>query len=148
MPNQAVMTRLTAIQAILTAAYGGGREMADSSAGSEREAFVNLVLGNVIGPPFRVGTGEITDPSGAQSGQLDIVIEYGSSLSFPLLRGDASRLYLAEGVCAVIEVKSDIAASWDKLIAKARMVRRLSHDCGVVVGAGNLVPEHVPFFAV
>jgi len=132
--NKLVINRLGQIQNILMEAHAGGSGMASSSIGAERESFINLVLGNVIAPPFRVGTGEITNPEGNQSGQVDIVVEYASSLSFPLLRGDSSRLYLAEGISAVIEVKSDVCKQWAEVVSKAQMVRSVVR--GAIVKSG------------
>ena len=149
-PNELVIARLEAIRGILTAAFGGGRGMVSTAVGSEREAFVNLVLCNAIGPPFRVGTGEITDPEGHSTGQVDVVIEYASSLSFPLLQGDSSRLYLTEGICAVVEVKSDVSRSWEVAVDKARAVHRLSHNVGHAFRSTfwPKIPEHIQFFIV
>ena len=74
--NELVINRLDQIRKILIEAHRGGRGMAASSVGSERESFVRLVLSNVISPPFRIGTGEITNPEGATTGQVDLEIEY------------------------------------------------------------------------
>lgn len=146
--NKLVKNRLRQIQKILIDAHAGGSGMASSSIGAERESFINLVLGNVIAPPFRVGTGEITNPEGKKSGQVDIVVEYASSLSFPLLRGDSSRLYLAEGISAVIEVKSDVRKQWAEVVSKAQMVRSVVRDPGILTGMNAVVPNHIPFFVV
>jgi uncharacterized protein DUF6602 len=148
MPNEYLFRRLTSILDILRSAYTGGSEMTSSSKGSEREAFINLVLGNVIGSPFRVGTGEITDRDGNCSGQVDIVVEYSASMSFPLLRGDSSRLYLAEGVCAVIEVKSDLAGQWPQVLKKAQQVRTLCRHYAAESSMGHGIPRNIPFFVV
>ena len=106
------------------------------------------MLSNVIAPPFRVGNGEITDQTGSTSGQLDIVIEYASSISFPLLRGDSSRLYLAEGVCAVIEVKSNVATEWSDVLRKAEKLSQLKRVPGTTGFVDPEPPKRIPFFAV
>ena len=146
--NNLVINRLDQIRKILIEAHRGGKGMAASSVGAERESFVSLVLSNVISPPFRIGTSEITNPEGITSGQVDLVIEYSSSLSFPLLRGDSSRLYLAEGIAAVIEVKSDIRKHWNDVIKKAAAVHRVKRDLGVLSAMSYMPENHIPFFAV
>ena len=57
--------------------------MSAATVGYEREAIANLLVGNVIAPPFRLGSGDILDAFGAQSGQMDIVVEQTPSISFP-----------------------------------------------------------------
>jgi hypothetical protein len=147
MAHQRVLNRLTAIQSILLAGRAGGVGLSSSVAGGEREAFVNMVLANALGPPFRTGTGEITDAAGASAGQIDIIVEYAGSLSFPLMRGDGSRLYLAEGVCAAFEVKSNIASEWSDVAAKATRIKALTRKLGLVASVKPKPPERVPFFA-
>jgi hypothetical protein len=147
MPNEHLAARLGAVLSILRDAYTGGSRLEAPSKGSEREAFINLVLSNVIAPPFRVGTGEITDARGNCSGQVDIVVEYAASMSFPLLRGDSSRLYLAEGVCAVIEVKSNLADQWKEVVPKAERVAALRRQYGTVHAMGD-IPQQIPYFVV
>jgi len=124
MPNEHVRNRVEALQKLLIQAHGGGDCLSSASKGGERQDFIDLVLRNVIAPPFRFGSGDITDLSGATTGQLDIVIEYGGSISFSLIPGSNTRLYLAEGVCAVIEVKSDVEAQWGEVIKTAKRLRR------------------------
>jgi hypothetical protein len=105
--------------------------------------YINLALSNVIAPPFRIGTGAITDIEGRISGQLDVVIEYQISVSLPLLLGDSPRLYLAESVCAVIEIKSDISSQWDEVVATAERVRSLQRvDC-LMSGIGEGIPKYI-----
>ena len=106
MPNQHVINRLEAIRQVLLNAHRGGTGLTAPLVGAERESFINLVLRNVVPPPFRIGTGQIADASGRPSPQMDIVVEYANTMSFPLLQGNSARLYLAEGVCCAIEVKS------------------------------------------
>jgi hypothetical protein len=80
-------------------------------AGSERN----------IAPPFRFGSGDITDASGNRSGQLDVVIEYGNSITFPNILPKTPRLYLAEGVCAVVDVKSALSTHWNEVTRSTAM---------------------------
>jgi Domain of unknown function (DUF6602) len=146
--NARVIDRLAAIQSILIAAHKGGGGLASALIGGERESFINLVLSNVIAPPFRIGTGEITDHSGKLCGQADIVIEYSNSMSFPLLQGNQSRLYLAESVCCVIEVKSNLSAQWSEVVKKAKKLAKVRRDTGCVAAADPLPPDDIPIFAV
>src|SRR5262245_52529947 len=147
MPNKIVLSRLKAIRSVLLSAHDGGSGQASSMIGAERESFINLVLHNVVPPPFRIGTGEITDKHGALSGQVDIVVEYANTLSFPLLQGNSARLYLAESVCCVIEVKSSLDGQWDDVVKKAKLLATLERSVGAIQSVGPL-PSTIPMFVV
>ena len=77
---------------------------------------------------FFVGTGDATDAGGNRSGQLDVVVEYPFAPSLPLGVG-TTRLYLAEGVAAVVEVKSDAAGQTDDNPISLRQVVATKNDC-------------------
>jgi hypothetical protein len=91
---------------VLRAEYNrSAQQVASSNLGKNREMFCRNFLSKVLPPKLCIGSGEIWDSSGNKTGQLDIVI----------LRDDAAVLhigsdnvYLAEGVFAVIEVKSNL----------------------------------------
>jgi hypothetical protein len=105
------------------------------------------MLRNVVPPPFRIGTGQITDATGRLSPQMDIVIEYANTLSFPLLQGNSARLYLAESVCCVIEVKSSLDAQWDDVVTKAHRLATLERSVGAIAVVDD-PPRTIPMFAV
>ncbi len=147
MGNQLIIERFKAIRQILLNAHGGGRGHANAMIGSERESFINLILSNVVAPPFRVGTGEITDVNGNRSGQVDVVIEYTNTISVPLLQGNSARLYLAEGVCCVIEVKSNLDKQWASVAKKARTISRLERELHASYRGENPTSK-IPVFAV
>lgn len=111
--NEHIYKRLEGIQKLLTAVHSSSNAFSNESRGTEREAFINLFLSNMLPNQFRFGSGDITDIGNNRSGQLDIVIEYPilPSLNLPAT-GSNTRLYLAEGVVAVIEVKSDLPTQW------------------------------------
>ena len=111
-PNQHVVQRLAGIQVILNGVYQASSSMSASSKGTERESFIDEFLSKVLPPVYRFGTGDATDISGNKSGQLDVVVEYPLSPTLPSVGAGQSRLYLAESVAAVIEVKSDISSQW------------------------------------
>lgn len=125
----------------------GGSTLSAASKGAEREFFINMILSNVIAPPFRIGSGDITDASGHKSGQADIVIEYGNSISFPMIFPHAPRLYLAEGVCAIIEIKSDLNSQWDEVVRSHKEIAPLRRSYRTMVTHGTL-PDYVPHFAI
>jgi len=122
--NQALTARLAAIRKILMAHHEAGLLMPSASKGTEREAVVREFLAKVFPAPYRFGSGSVADAAGAVSGQLDIVVEFPFFASFPTPSG-AERLYLAESVAFVIEVKSDVAAQWDQVEKTAAAVRPL-----------------------
>jgi hypothetical protein len=147
MPNDHVLQRLAGIQKILRGVREAGASMSASSRGIEREAFVNDFLAQVLPPIFRFGTGDATDASGLHSGQLDVVIEYPFAPSLPLVSGgSAARLYLPEGIAAVIEVKSDVSNQWaeaQRTAAKLAPLRRSTRPVMTVAQISDNVPLFV-----
>ncbi|MBS0624744.1 MAG: hypothetical protein JSS32_01685 [Verrucomicrobia bacterium] len=142
------MNRLQALLNYFRASDAGGTTLSSASKGLERELFIQSALSNIIAPPFRVGCGDITDLSGQRSGQLDIVIEYSNSVSFPLVNGmNTPRLYLAEGVCAVIEVKSDLVGQWSEVLSSHQKLSQLRRSYADWISYGRM-PERIPHFAV
>jgi hypothetical protein len=148
MRSNLLKERLSAIIDLLKAVHQGGSGMSAASVGYEREAVANALLGNVIAPPYRLGSGDILDSHGERSGQMDIVVERTPSISFPLVNGLHPRLYLAEGVAAVVEVKSDLPSQWHTIAeSHERLVklRRRYEEGGVRIGE---ISEHIPYFVV
>ncbi|MBD1926412.1 hypothetical protein H6F74_09140 [Trichocoleus sp. FACHB-90] len=142
--NQNLFERLEGIQAILKARHKAGKGSSSATKGNDREYFINKFLAEVFPPQFRFGHGDITDLSGKISGQVDIVVEYPFFPSLPMSQG-SSRLYLAEGVAAVIEVKSNLKSQWnqvkktsDKLVGLKR-----SFGCNEIT-----TPRWIPLFVV
>ncbi|WP_152622816.1 DUF6602 domain-containing protein [Archangium violaceum] len=142
--NPYLHARLKGIQQLLLAAHAAGEQGSSSSKGADRELFVNIFLKNVLPPQFRFGSGDITDLAGKISGQLDLVVEFPiyPSLQIP---GGESRLYLAEGVAAVIEVKSNLADQWTQVEKTSEKLAQLNRLFGDTTGSA---PWRVPIFAV
>lgn len=124
-------SRIDAIFRVLDALYCGGANISSASKGNERELFVKYVLETVFPPHFRFTSGDVIDSHRNQTGQVDIVLEQARGYSFPMAQ-TGPRLFLAENVAAVIEVKSDLSSQWDEVIATAEKVasiqRRYSSD--------------------
>jgi hypothetical protein len=133
---------------MLLAAHGGGGAISSASRGRERQLFVEAFLSQVLPVPFRFGTGDITDGSGVKTGEIDIVVEYPFGPSFPLLGAPSTRLYLAESVAAVIEVKSDLAAQWSQVKRSAAAVASITRRPDLAVQGDTIMPPRIPFFAV
>ena len=104
--NEHLRIRIEAIHRQLLAVHHGGDAMSNTTRGSEREAFVDLLLRGCLPHPYRFGSGEVTDAYGAISGQIDLVIEHPFFPSFPLLGTTQHRLYLIDGIAIGIEIKS------------------------------------------
>ncbi|WP_414545206.1 DUF6602 domain-containing protein [Nostoc sp. CCY0012] len=144
--NKYILGRLQGIQMMLMAAHKGSAIASNNTKGKERESFINLFLSNILPPHFRFGSGEITDLSGNLSGQLDIVIEYPLLPSIQVPTSSAeTRLYLAEGVAAAIEVKSDLIGQWQQVKQTSEKVKQLRRRFSASRG---LAPNSVPLFAV
>jgi uncharacterized protein DUF6602 len=123
--------------------------MSAASKGEERGRFIDEYLSKVLPPPFRCGRGDVTDTNGERSGQVDVVVEYPFLPSLPSIGSDTPRLYLAEGVAAVIEVKSDLAAQWGEVLETAKKVAKLNRDLKPAMWQGPGPPPgpKIPFFA-
>jgi hypothetical protein len=147
MPSHIMIRRLEALLGALNAGHSGGADVSSHSVGRDRELFINLVLSNIISVPFRIGTGDIVDAHDAMSPQCDIVIEYMNTLSFPNIFPSSARLYLAESVCAVIEVKSTISTQWPHVVPAAQTLHTLERDPGTTA-VFEPPPKKIPFFAV
>jgi hypothetical protein len=122
--NKHVESRLAAMRKAMLAGFEGGEHLSSASKGSEREAFVKGFLSQVFSPAYRFDTGDITGDSDKRSGQVDIVVESPSWYSLPM-HPSGARLYMAEGVAAVIEVKSNLAGQWDEVLETTARVKTL-----------------------
>jgi hypothetical protein len=132
----------------LCGAYRSGAGLSAATRGYERELFISSFLEKVFPPGYRFGTGDAIDIRGARSGQLDIVVEFTFLPSVPVPGGSA-RLYLAEGVAAVVEVKSDLAKQWGEVESTAAALRSLERQFQVpgLTPCGP-PPTRIPLFAV
>ena len=148
MKNQHIAQRLAGIQAILMGVYQAGASLSSATKGAEREAFVERFLSQVLTPQYRFGTGDATDQQGRRSGQLDVVVEYPWVPSLPIVQVDQSRLYLAEGTAAVIEVKSNIASQWSEVLHVAQQLEPLRRTYGSGMSSGSEPMQRIPLFAV
>lgn len=144
--NKYILQRLKGIQDNLNAIHTASKSTSSNTKGKEREEFINLFLSQILPSHFRFGSGEITDLSGHLSGQLDIVIEYPLLPSITLPASNAgNRLYLAEGVAACIEVKSNLITQWNEVKETSEKVKQLRRRLSASTG---MAPKQIPLFAV
>ena len=148
MKNEHIAKRLAGIQTILMGKHQAGFSMSSASKGREREAFINLFVNQIFPSQFRFGSGDITDSSNNKSGQMDVVIEYPFLPSLPVVVGNSPRLYLAEGVAAVIEVKSNIEHQWSEVVATAKQLSKLRRTFGATMSMGKGPEQRIPLYAV
>ena len=150
MAKNHLISRLDAILKQLIAAYQGSSPMGSTIKGYEREYFIDIFLRNCLPSHLRLGSGEVTDRDEKKTGQLDIIIEQPFSPSLPLLGSSRQRLYFAEGVGAVIEVKSDLQKQWDEVVRTAQKVESQT----IMGGSSSGIVERrfpkgkIPFIAV
>lgn len=136
-PSQLIIDRLEGIRSALVAHHSGGTGMPNESVGNDREIFLREFLQTIFPPSYRFGSGAIVDKYDQRSGALDIVVEHPFEPSLPL-PGGTERLYLASGVAAVVEVKSNASAQWSQVERTVEPVRRLRRDrvgSGMVLGS-------------
>lgn len=133
---------------MLIGAYESNISLSSNTKGLERQTFIDSFLSQVLPSHFRFGTGDATDQAGNRSGQLDVVIEYPFVPSLPIVGSERTRLYLAEGISAVIEVKSDLSSQWSEVEATANKLSALKRQFGDGISFGPTAPPHIPFFVV
>ena len=143
--NNHVLQRLAGIQGQLIAGYKASASMSSAAKGFERQEFIDKFLAQVLPTPFRFATGDATDKDGRRSGQLDVVIEFPFGPSLPIVGGATSRLFLAETVAAVIEVKSNISAQWGDAVSTAKQLDPLVRSYGAAMMMGPDFPK-IPLF--
>jgi hypothetical protein len=149
MMNPHILQRLAGLQTILNGVHQSSRSMSASSKGTERAAFIDDFFSKVLPHVYRFGTGDATDLAGGRSGQLDVVVEFPFGPSLPIPGSATSRLYLAESIAAVIEVKSNAAAQWDEALRTARQLATLKRSFDAMMNMGNLTPtKTIPLFVV
>lgn len=120
--------------------------MSNATSGQERAAFIDQFLSQAFPSPFRFGTGDATDSAGARSGQLDVVVEFPFMPSLPLAGGGSSRLYPAENVAAVVEVKSNVSAQWNQALHTAAQLAPLQRSFGAQMIMGSPPSPNIPLF--
>lgn len=147
MPNTHIQKRLEGIQAILNGAHQAGTPMSSASKGTERQAFIENFLKEVLPPIFRFGTGEVTDATNNRSGQLDVVVEYPIAPSLPSTAG-SPRLYLAESLAAVLEIKSNLASQWSEAEGTATQLASIQRKFGAIMTMGRPPQQRIPLFIV
>lgn len=147
MQDSYLFSRLSSIQKQLVAHHEGGSP-SSASKGREREDFINGYLKKIMPPVFRFGSGEAIDARGKVTGQLDLVVEYPLFPSLPL-PGSKPRLYVSEGIAAVIEVKSDLTGQWEEVVKTAKAVKGLYRGWGgnILIGDERFA-KTIPIFAV
>jgi hypothetical protein len=148
MPNQHVVQRLAGIQATLNWIHQSGVGLSSATIGQERASFIDEFLKGVLPPVYRFGTGDATDANGAKSGQLDVVVEFPFAPSLPVVGAGQTRLYLAESVAAVIEVKSDLSGQWSDAVRTSNQLAQLVRSYGSTMSFGSPPQPRIPLFAV
>ena len=148
MTNQEFTKRLASVQESLVALYKGGAAMSSATSGREREQFVDEFLCKVLPPAYRIGSGDVIDSLGQKTGQQDVVVEFSFLPTLPAIAGK-ERLYLAEGVAALIEVKSNLTKEWEDVKRKASVIKRLRRVFRVPgFTPYGPPPERIPYFVV
>lgn len=147
MPNTHILTRLQGIQNILNGVHQASTPLTNNTSGAERAAIIDSFLSAVFPNQFRFGTGDAIDVAGNRSGQLDVVIENSFSPSLPIPSGN-TRLYLAESIASVVEVKSNVAVQWQQAVHTANQLAPLTRNFGATMSIGPAATTDIPLFIV
>ena len=108
----------------VVAAYSKSKGAPSAVAGGLREDGIRRAIEHCLPGVARLYQGEIIDPFGRQSGQLDGIVVHASSVAVAT-QPHESRVVLAEGAVAVIEAKSDLTSQWDEAISTWSKVSKL-----------------------
>jgi hypothetical protein len=129
----------------LLAAYRKSEGSAAANKGSLREEAVKRAIMHSLPATARLYDGEIVDPFGGQSGQLDGIVVAATGAALATSPTDP-RVVLAEAALGVIESKSDIGAQWDEVKLtwnKLRVLRRYKgNPAGAWHGGGPHPSDH------
>jgi hypothetical protein len=148
MANHYVVERLSGLIAGLNATYQATSASASATKGAGRANFIDSFLRQVMPPGWRISTGgEITDSVGSKTGELDIIVENGFFPSLPVIGVDSSRLFFAEGVAAVIEVKSNLQGQWKEVLSTGSKLAALDRKLkgGTVSSRNGGTVTKLPF---
>jgi hypothetical protein len=148
--NDLLKRRLEGIREILLASHHAGAGLPNANLGSERETFIKEFLEKSLPVQYRFGTGCVTDMNNNLSGQLDIVIELPFAPSFQMPNGK-DRLYLAESIGAVVEVKSNLSSQWNEAIQtvqKLNAIKRYARGGSTRMQIGSYPSARLPIFVV
>jgi hypothetical protein len=108
---------------LLMKEYSRSREQnASDNLGHNREVFCSKFLSGVLPNRLKISSGEIWDSERAKTGQLDIIVVREDAI--PLDFSGNRPTYLAEGVFAAIEVKSNLTRT--KLVEAGESLERVS----------------------
>lgn len=113
------------------------QQKASNNLGSNREFFCNSFLSRILPLKLFIGSGEIWDSNRQKTGQLDTII----------IREDAPKLafgnndtYLAEGVLAVIEIKSNLTRQkLNEAGNQLEKVKSLKIGGGALISSGPVI---------
>jgi hypothetical protein len=147
MPNQHVLDRLEGTRQLLISVHQATARSSSATKGTERSEFLNSFLAEALPTIYRFGTGDITDANGHRSGQIDVVVEYPFAPNLPIQTGQP-RLYLAEGVAAAIEIKSNVSSQWQQALHTAAQLVPLIRQFGASISIGGGPLPFVPLFVV
>jgi len=108
-----------------------------ANVGYNRELFCNKFLSRVLPPRLNVRRGEIWDSQGNRTGQLEVVILRDDTPS--LAYGEADT-FLAEGVFAVVEVKSNLTkVKLQEALTTLKRMKKLNPKGGVKMFSGPVL---------
>ncbi|WP_447888760.1 DUF6602 domain-containing protein [Serratia fonticola] len=120
------MNRLNVFLKAINATFEATKTSSSAAKGAGRANFVNSFLRQVVPAGWRISTsGEVTDSYGEITGELDIILENGFFPSLPVVGIESSRIFFAEGVAAVIEVKSNLKGQWGEALATGNKLNRI-----------------------
>lgn len=124
---------------VLLAEYKRSKgQEASANIGYNRELFCNKFLARVLPPRLTVRRGEIWDSQGNRTGQLEVVILRDDTPSLTFGEADT---FLAEGVFAIVEVKSNLTTTkLQEALATLRRAKALSLSSGgAMITAGPVL---------
>jgi hypothetical protein len=120
----------------LVAAYTKSEGAPSACKGSLRESGIRRAIEHSLPAIVRLVEGEIIDPFGRQTGQLDGIVVHATGPALATSVAD-SRVVLADGAVAVIESKSSLKNQWDEVLGMWGGLRKIrKSDQKAVRGMG------------
>jgi hypothetical protein len=124
MDNKALQAFFNGAFDLLKASFAASKLLSNATKGASREHAARELLRSLIPPVARVECGDVVDAHAHQTGQLDAVVVDHRAPTLQLGTSEAS-LVLAEGVLAILEIKSDLTKQAAEVVRTFRRVEPL-----------------------
>lgn len=137
-PRPALYDYFQRMAKTLQAKYDQSKALkASINEGKAREIFIHDFLSNVLPPWLSVGQGEIWNSAGGKTGEIDVIVSRQDAPRLTFETGPHLSAFLAEGVFAAVEVKTELStAKLRDALDRLRVVRKTCPPAPISFGVG------------